>query len=204
MVNFQAVFFCCQSYRALTYQTIQNWLACYQSSLSIVLFPRVCCPIQDFAGNCQSMGNLQFLNQFYICSCKFTGTSPNSLGSFSQLQFLSFSSNKLSGSIPSSIANLTQLQLLALDSNYLTGPIPSLVRWKPATDESKQHSRFSYESELLSLLSLELSNNLFDGVTDCSLFELPSLTSLLLAKNVFHSSPNWFLQVFLISDLSRS
>ena len=138
----------------------------------------------------ESIGNLQFLNQFYIDSCNFTGTIPNSIGNLSNLQFLSFSSNNLSGSIPSSITNLTQLQVLALDSNYLSGSIPSLVLLKTVIDESEHPSHLSYESGLLSLLNLELSDNLFDGVIDCSLFALPSLTHLSLAKNFFRSLPS--------------
>eukprot|EP00261_Vitis_vinifera_P014784 XP_003633363.2 PREDICTED: receptor-like protein 12 [Vitis vinifera] len=122
----------------------------------------------------ESIGHLQFLNQFYINSCNFTGTIPNSLGNLSQLQFLSLSSNNFGGSIPSSIANLTQLQVLALSSNHLSGSIPSLVLPRKG---------------LLSLLNLELSDNLFDGVIDCSLFTLPSLNYLSLAENFFRSLP---------------
>ena len=114
----------------------------------------------------ESIGNLEFLTNLYLDNCNFSGTLPNSIG------------------------NLTALQYLSLSSNYFSGSIPSLALPKKITDELVEQSHLSPESRLLNLRLLDLRNNSFDGITDYSLFTLPSLKDLMLGKNRFHSLPD--------------
>jgi Leucine-rich repeat (LRR) protein len=81
------------------------------------------------------------------------GTIPDSVGAFSELQYLSLIVNIIYGTVPATICNLTQLVSLSLGSNLLEGRIPPEV------------------GQLTHLEELGLSTNLLTG-------PLPDLSGL--------------------------
>ncbi|KAF3447793.1 hypothetical protein FNV43_RR08497 [Rhamnella rubrinervis] len=88
----------------------------------------------------------------------------------SDLQFLDIRFTNFSGPLPKSIATLTQLVHLDSSHNQFVGPISS-----------------AHLESLLNLVSINLSNNAFNGNILSSLFTLPLLEGIDLSNNQFSS-----------------
>ncbi|CBI20012.3 unnamed protein product, partial [Vitis vinifera] len=116
------------------------------------------------------LSNLHFLSEIDLSLNNLSSEVPDFLANFTSLVSLDLSYCGLHGEFPMGVFRLPNLQNIDISSN------PELVGLLP-------------EKGLLSLLNLELSDNLFDGVIDCSLFTLPSLNYLSLAENFFRSLP---------------
>lgn len=98
-------------------------------------------PIRSFTGLSQPsvLIELELNNNF------LTSSIPDSIGSFSFLQFLYLSDNLLTSSIPSTIGNLTFLSQFGLYNNDLTGELPMSI------------------SSFVFIQDFEIYNNFFHG-----------------------------------------
>ncbi|KAF3448081.1 hypothetical protein FNV43_RR08789 [Rhamnella rubrinervis] len=108
-----------------------------------------------------------------ILSISDNGLLEGSLPEFptnSDLQFLDIRFTNFSGPLPKSIATLTQLVHLDSSHNQFVGPISS-----------------AHLESLLNLVSINLSNNAFNGNILSSLFTLPLLEGIDLSNNQFSS-----------------
>ncbi|KAL3748711.1 hypothetical protein ACJRO7_009880 [Eucalyptus globulus] len=120
----------------------------------------------NFSGSLPaSLGNLAFLNEFYIGHSNFTGNVPSSIGNLTQLTMLDFHHNKLSGEIPSSLGKLVQLSYLYLEMNLLSGEVPASL------------------TNLTNLTFLYLSDNQLTGQIPAEITGLTRLTQLDLSFN---------------------
>ncbi|CBI34017.3 unnamed protein product, partial [Vitis vinifera] len=118
--------------------------------------------------------NLYSLVSIQLSSCGLHGEFPGEFPQQSALRELSLSCTKFHGKLPESIGNLEFLTNLYLDNCNFSGTLPNSIGNLTA----------------LQYLLLDLRNNSFDGITDYSLFTLPSLKDLMLGKNRFHSLPD--------------
>ncbi|KAJ9687196.1 hypothetical protein PVL29_015877 [Vitis rotundifolia] len=125
--------------------------------------------VPDFLANFTSLVSLD------LSYCGLHGEFPTAFPEHSALSKLLLSDTRFHGKLPESIGHLQFLNQFYINSCNFTGTIPNSL------GNLSQLQFF--------LLNLELSDNLFDGVIDCSLFTLPSLNYLSLAKNFFRSLP---------------
>ncbi|KAK7359067.1 hypothetical protein VNO77_01013 [Canavalia gladiata] len=113
-----------------------------------------------------SLGNLLKLNQIDLSRNELEGRIPFSFGNFQNLLYMDLSSNQLNGSIPTEILNLPTLSnTLNLSMNFLSGPIPQVGR-------------------LISVASIDFSNNQLYGGIPSSFSNCLSLEKLFLARNM--------------------
>ncbi|XP_052177645.1 receptor-like protein 7 [Diospyros lotus] len=111
-------------------------------------------------GHFPEFQHTSLLQKLILASTNFSGELPNTIGNLSFLDKLDLSGCNFSGSIPTSL-NRTQLSVLDLESNNFSGQILSLAG-------------------LSRLLYLGLSYNEFDVGSMFWLWNLTSLTTLLL------------------------
>ncbi|CAA0830850.1 Probable inactive receptor kinase [Striga hermonthica] len=98
--------------------------------------------------------NLQNLVALYLQDNEFEGPLPSNFSGWKNLSVLNLSDNGFNGSIPPSFTNLTRLTVLSLANNSFSGVIPDIG--------------------ILSLQSLDLSNNMLTGPLPQSLFRFPA------------------------------
>ena len=125
----------------------------------------------DLAGNNltgtipESIGKFVNLNYLYLNNNQLTGTIPESIGNLGNLKGLQLSQNQLTGSIPESIGNLVNLNYLYLNNNQLTGDIPESI------------------GKLGNLGGLYLNNNQLTGGIPDSFMNLTKLEYLDISRN---------------------
>ncbi|KAF3454472.1 hypothetical protein FNV43_RR04919 [Rhamnella rubrinervis] len=121
---------------------------------------RISGPIPEGIGKMTNLGLLDLGNNL------ISGSIPLSFGNLSQLRYLYLSRNRLSGNFPIELTQCSLLMLLDLSCNSLNGSIPKQIR-------------------LLSnlALSLNLSNNNFEGKIPDSVGKLISVQAIDFSKN---------------------
>ena len=99
---------------------------------------------------------------------------PENFDNLAMLIYMKFNDNKFYGAIPISYSKLKSLQVLLLQNNYLTGSITYIFN----------------ETNQFNLYTIELSNNQLTGEIPITLFQLPSITTIVAVKNCFSSGIN--------------
>ncbi|KAI3850063.1 hypothetical protein MKW92_032284 [Papaver armeniacum] len=105
---------------------------------------------------------------------QFSGSLPDQLGSFKNLEHLSFVANSFSGQIPSSLGELSSLKVLNCFFNKLNGSLPESL------------------GRLSKLRILRLAYNALEGiVSEVHFANLTSLEELEVNSLVFKLKPDW-------------
>ncbi|XP_057998031.1 receptor-like protein 7 isoform X2 [Hevea brasiliensis] len=131
------------------------------------------------------------LKTLVLSYTNFSGTLPDSIGTFKNLSKIELETCNFSGLIPTSIANLTELVHLDFSSNIFSGPIPSLGRSKKLMYIDFSYNQLSGEisstqwAGLLNLTYVDLRYNSLNGNIPSSLFAIPSLQKIQLSFNQF-------------------
>ncbi|TXG53557.1 hypothetical protein EZV62_018813 [Acer yangbiense] len=112
------------------------------------------------------LGNLSFLALLAINDNNFYGSLPYELARLRRLKYINFNYNQLSGNVPSSIFNISSLQELRLKHNRLS-------------------SMVNVSGGGPSLMSLDLSENMFEGEIPPFISECKQLRFLNLSSNNF-------------------
>ncbi|KAM7519171.1 hypothetical protein LguiB_018133 [Lonicera macranthoides] len=137
----------------------------------------------------RELGNLNNVQVMKLQMNSLSGEIPIEITNLTRLQLLNISSNSLRGSIPPSISNLQNLDNLDLQRNHLSGPLPSTIGSLNSLLEL-QLANNQLEGVIISLpkylqISLNLSNNLFNGSIPRSVSSLTGLEVLDLSNNRF-------------------
>ncbi|XP_077248531.1 uncharacterized protein LOC143888110 isoform X2 [Tasmannia lanceolata] len=114
------------------------------------------------------IGQLTQLESLELGPNFFTGRIPPELGNLTRLKYLDLGGNSLIGNIPVEFQNLSHLLLLDLANNFLSGVISS-----------------NLISSLVTLTSLDVSNNSFSGALPPEIGRLLNLTDLSIGINRF-------------------
>ncbi|GLT32390.1 hypothetical protein SLA2020_070610 [Shorea laevis] len=155
--------------------------------------------IFDGIDNSWSLFNLQHLRSLNLANNNFSSIFPLGFDKLSNLRHLNLSNAGFKGQIPEVITNLTQLVSLDLSSNSFSGPIPSFSFAKNLTHLNLAHNQLNGSilstnwSSLSKLEFINLRDNALSGTLPATLFEIPSLQSLVLSQNQFtgelHETP---------------
>ncbi|KAJ4847502.1 hypothetical protein Tsubulata_012251, partial [Turnera subulata] len=136
-----------------------------------------------------SVGNLKYLQSFFLWGNAVSGTIPSSFGNCSELYALDLSRNKLTGSIPEEIFGLKKLSKLLLLGNSLSGGLPrsvadcqSLVRLR--LGENQLSGQIPKEiGQLQNLVFLDLYMNHFSGTLPLEIANITVLELLDVHNN---------------------
>ncbi|XP_009593555.1 receptor-like protein kinase HSL1 isoform X1 [Nicotiana tomentosiformis] len=139
------------------------------------------------------LGNLTNLETLWLSMCNLVGSLPLNIEKLSRLTNFDVSNNRLVGSIPSTIFQLNSIVQIELYNNSLTGFLPS--GWSNLTrlrrfDVSTNKLNGTIPDELceLSLESLNLFENQFEGLFPESIAKSANLYELKLFSNRFSGS----------------
>ncbi|XP_057772770.1 putative receptor-like protein kinase At3g47110 [Salvia miltiorrhiza] len=116
------------------------------------------------------MGKFVELQDLRVNNNRFLGMIPSSIGRLRNLQFLDLSGNDFSSRIPSTIGNLSLLLYMYLSYNNLGSFIPSSI------------------GNCQKLLELNLSRNGLTGSLPKEVVSIPSLRSMDLSQNQLNST----------------
>ncbi|KAH0707114.1 hypothetical protein KY289_012190 [Solanum tuberosum] len=136
-----------------------------------------------------SIGTFSSLNFLNMYGCQLSGRIPDSVGNLTQIRYLNFGNNHFTGYIPSTISKLKQLTHLRLPSNSFSGEIPDIfsnlqeLRYLYLSDNSFIGSLPSTIVSLTHLQHLDLSSNSLSGPLPNNLSMLQKLTELDLSHN---------------------
>ncbi|GLT32397.1 hypothetical protein SLA2020_070670 [Shorea laevis] len=149
--------------------------------------------------NSSSLFNLQHLQSLNLANNHFNSDFPSRFDKLSNLSHLDLSNASFTGQIAEVITNLTQLVSLDFSSNSFSGPIPSFSFAKNLTYLNLAYNQLNGSilstnwSSLSKLEYINLRDNALSGTLPVTLFEIPSLQSLLLSQNHFtgelHETP---------------
>ncbi|GLT55697.1 hypothetical protein SLA2020_287930 [Shorea laevis] len=155
--------------------------------------------IFDGIDNSSSLFNLQHLQILNLSNNHLNSDFPSRFDKLSNLSHLDLSHAGFTGQIPEVITNLTQLVSLNFSSNNFSGPIPSFSFAKNLTHLNLAHNQLNGSilstnwSSLSKLEFINLRDNALSGTLPVTLFEIPSLQSLVLSQNQFagelHETP---------------
>ncbi|TMW85210.1 hypothetical protein EJD97_023507 [Solanum chilense] len=147
-----------------------------------------------------SIANLRNLTRLDIGNCNFSGDIPSKMGSLTDLVYLDMSFNSFTGSIPF-FHKAKKLVYINLSNN--NGPFSStqtqiavLLSLPSLQFLSIQNSRLSGEIHEFSnasssvLDTLDLRNNHLNGSIPRSIFQIKSLSELVLSSNSFSGTIN--------------
>ena len=131
---------------------------------------------------------------------------------------INLASNNVAGQLPDAIADLTYLESLVLSDNGITGMIPET--WGQPKQSNPESVQTRAEDGLLggpsvgairegmrltNLLSLNLSNNKFEGAIPGSFFSIASLTEVNLSNNNLSDAiPTAISDMFLLKSFDVS
>ena len=99
----------------------------------------------------QEIGNWTQVEHVYLQRNNLTGRLPREIGNWGELRCVSFSVNNLTGSLPQEIGNWRQVQNVLLHNNNLSGSLPKEI------ENWRQLIKMGYE------------NNLFTGRPICGI-----------------------------------
>ncbi|GKV22023.1 hypothetical protein SLEP1_g31926 [Rubroshorea leprosula] len=155
--------------------------------------------IVDGMDNSSSLFNLQHLRSVNLANNNFSSIFPLAFDKLSNLRDLNLSNAGFKGQIAEVITNLTQLVSLDFSSNSFSGPIPSFSFAKNLTHLNLAYNQLNGSilstnwSSLSKLEFINLRDNALSGTLPVTLFEIPSLQSLVLSQNQFtgelHETP---------------
>ncbi|KAM6574756.1 hypothetical protein CsatA_023083 [Cannabis sativa] len=133
-------------------------------------------------------GNLTNLEVLWLTDCNLVGEIPDSLGQLKMLKDLDLAINNLHGPIPSSLVGLSSVVQIELYNNSLSGELPpgmSNLTALRLLDASMNELSGTIPEELcnLSLESLNLYENRFQGKLPESIVNSPALYELRLFRN---------------------
>jgi hypothetical protein len=138
------------------------------------------------------IGNLGWLDQFYIYGNNLTGQLPNEMGNWTFLTTLDLSSNKLTGPLPTSLGNLSNLTLLNLTSNNINSPFPEDIIRKLTKLNSLYLGNCGFIGilpdlfdSLANLNNIELSSDKLEGELPPSFSRLKKIRSVHIEDNNF-------------------
>ncbi|KAG5582276.1 hypothetical protein H5410_052903 [Solanum commersonii] len=147
-----------------------------------------------------SIANLRNLTRLDLAGCNFSGDIPSKMGNLTDLVHLDLSFNSFTGSIPL-FHKAKKLNYIDLSNN--NGPFSStqtqlavLLSLPSLQFLSVQNSRLSgviheFSNASSSVLdTLDLSNNYLNGSIPRSIFQLKSLSELVLSSNSFNGTIN--------------
>ncbi|KAL7616490.1 hypothetical protein Lser_V15G01266 [Lactuca serriola] len=142
-----------------------------------------------------------------------TGAIPSSISELSKLSMLDLSGNKLSGEVPKGmLTNISGLQVLKLSENNLHGQVLSgNLSWGNYLrglylDSNHFTGKIGTVSQgnLETLISMDISNNLFTGVIPDWITNIRGLTQLVVRNNSFKGRfPCGIAQVSVL-DISQN
>jgi tRNA A-37 threonylcarbamoyl transferase component Bud32 len=138
----------------------------------------------------EGIGNYINLDELDMEDNLLQGTIPASLGKLRKLNRLSLFNNKLSGPIPAALGNLTKLTKLFLDTNGLGGAIPSSLSKCPLEQLDLSYNKLSgptpKELFLISSLSgaMYLAHNSLTGTLPSEVGNLRNLAELDISDNM--------------------
>lgn len=115
--------------------------------------------------SCEPTGAVSNIVRIQLALYNMTGTLPNSIGSFKNLQLLKMDNNHLRGGFPTEICDLTSVTSLQLFENSLTGPIPTAI------------------GSMQALTELSLRDNQLSGCLPAQVGELTKLVRIYLHFN---------------------
>ncbi len=113
------------------------------------------------------------LQRLVLSQNRLSGSIPDTISAYSNLNMLDLSNNNLHGEIPESIGKLHLLQHLHLNNNFLIGPIPSTL--------AISHPESGRIADLLE--EIHLHDNALSGTVPVQLADLPKLRELLIYEN---------------------
>ncbi len=113
------------------------------------------------------------LKKLILSQNRLSGTIPEALSRFSNLNAIDLSSNHLHGEIPLELGDLHLLQHLYLNNNFLVGPIPHTL-----AIANPDNGRIA---DLLE--EIYLQDNFLTGTIPVQLADLPKLKKLLIYDN---------------------
>ena len=145
------------------------------------------------------MGNLHKLQTLLLSGNSLTGSIPYEFGQLSSLVEIEIQDNFLSGHLSPSLSNCSLLQHMHIFNNRFEGHLPeeygqlrNLVLLQAQGNELSGNLKgFLQYAEYMSLINLDLSDNLLTGQIPPQLFELPQIETIALSSNCFTGSiPN--------------
>ncbi|CAM9483769.1 unnamed protein product [Ectocarpus sp. 12 AP-2014] len=137
----------------------------------------------------EALGSLTELQVLRLGSNKLTGSIPEALGALKKLTCTDLGWNELTGSIPARLGSLKKLRQLVLSSNQLAGPIPeALGALKDLTDlwlnDNKITGHIPKElGNLEKLQALNVENNQLTGAIPTELGNLRALSTFKFGNN---------------------
>ncbi|KAK3442020.1 hypothetical protein EUGRSUZ_B02264 [Eucalyptus grandis] len=138
-----------------------------------------------------SIGNLSFLQYFYLASNGFQGRIPSEVGRLYRLKYLNLSHNAIEGEIPINLTSCSELLGIDLTGNKLTGKIlaeqkSTLIKLASflVPDNGLTGNFPEWLGNITSLL--EISGNNFYGTIPPSVYNLTSLLALDVENNRLH------------------
>ncbi|CAN8303486.1 unnamed protein product [Cochlearia groenlandica] len=156
-----------------------------------------------------SLGNLTALQVIRLQQNRLTGEIPDEIKQLSNLLILNISFNSLSGSIPPSLSQLKKLSVMNLQGNNLSGTIPNTIRnLEDLIELQLGHNRLSGRIPVMPSklqITLNLSDNMFQGSIPTSLSDLDRLEVLDLSNNKFSGViPNFLTSLISLTHLILS
>ncbi|WCJ41516.1 Leucine-rich repeat protein kinase family protein [Euphorbia peplus] len=157
------------------------------------------CSIIDLSNNMlsgelsriQNWGN--YVEVIRLSNNSLTGPFPNQTSQFLRLNSLNLSNNLLNGELPSILDSYPELRLIDFSHNFMNGSLlPSLFNSTTLTDLILSANNFTGSIPLqevqkstrnLSLVSLDLSYNSFDGYLPAEISQFRNLLYLNLSNN---------------------
>ncbi|KAH7520364.1 hypothetical protein FEM48_Zijuj08G0136100 [Ziziphus jujuba var. spinosa] len=136
------------------------------------------------------IGNLTKLENLFVPTANLVGSIPESIGNLVLLKNLDLSDNDLSGRIPESIGGLRSVEQIELFGNQLSGELPeSFANLSALTNLDLSLNRLTgklpNKIAAMSIGSLNLNDNFFEGEIPESLASNPNLWELKLFNNSF-------------------
>ncbi|KAK3442018.1 hypothetical protein EUGRSUZ_B02262, partial [Eucalyptus grandis] len=142
-----------------------------------------------------SIGNLSFLQYFYLGSNGFRGRIPPEVGRLYRLKYLNLSHNAIEGDIPINLTSCSELMGIDLTGNKLTGKIlaeqkSTLVKLisflVPHNDLTGNFPEWL--GNITSLLEVSISDNHLQGTIPAAVGKMSSLTFLQISGNNFYGT----------------
>ena len=147
--------------------------------------------MNNLQGNLSEIRNLTKLVSLQLFQNNFTGELPPDIGDFKNLVNLSLYTNQLSGELPNSLGSWSDFNYIDVSTNFFIGNIPpSMCKKNTMKRLLMLENRFTGEipetyGNCTSLIRFRVSNNFLSGSIPATIWSLPNLNILDLANNNF-------------------